>query len=41
MHEEFGNAFVVVTPTGNTLYLSSAEPVDEIVPHRNDFPNPI
>jgi hypothetical protein len=35
------NAFVIVTPTRNTPYLSSAEAVDEVVSRRNDFPNPI
>lgn len=41
MHEEIGNAFAVDTPTGNMLYLSSAEAVDEAMSRRNDFPKPV
>ena len=41
IHEQFGDVIILVTPTGNELYLSAAEAVDEIMSRKNDFPKPV
>ena len=39
-HEKYGDAFVVVNPSWNSLYVSDAAAIDEIMSRRKDFTKP-